>query len=96
MSNFHFMVPVYDSKRDKYLRIELDVALKNDEFFLFHPLAKNQPDVESAIFDSKLLRNPYMLADALYQELTGEYRFSNSHLREFLKRFFVLTFPAGA
>lgn len=96
MSKPDFMVPVYDSKNDKYIRVSIEVALNNEEYYFFHPLSKRQPDTEDAICDSKIHRNPYMLADALYYELTGEYRFTHCHLREFLKRFFVLTFPAGA
>lgn len=86
-------IPVYDERSDRYYNVELDVALKDKNLHCFHPLAANQPDVETAIEDSKQFRNPHMLADALHEELTMVHKFNSFHLKEFLKRFFVLTFP---
>ena len=79
-------ITVYDSNSDRYGIMEITVALKKEHIYTFHPMSVNQIDIEAAVGDAMDLRNGYLLADALTEQLRKDYHWNDSNLRSFLRQ----------
>jgi len=82
-------VSAWNSRTDRYELIPLDVALKDNKYHLFHPMAENQLDTESALEDAFELRDPYLLAEALIVKMESSHM-NARHMKIFLIRFLHL------
>lgn len=79
-------ITVYDSNADRYGIMEIDIALKKEHIWTFHPQSTNQIDAEAAVGDAMDTRNGYLLADALTEQLRKEYHWNDANLRSFLRQ----------
>ncbi len=78
-------ITVYDSKSSRYGIMEITVALKKEHIHTFHPLSVNQIDIDAAVVDAIEMRNGYLLADALTEQLTRGNHWNDVNLRSFLR-----------
>lgn len=79
-------ITVYDSNSDRYGIMDIEVALKKEHILTFHPQSVNQIDIDAAVGDGKDLRNGYLLADALTEQLRKTYYWNDANMRSFLRQ----------
>jgi len=79
-------ITVYDSNSDRYGIMEIEVALKKDHIYTFHPQSVTQIDIDAAVGDAKDLKNGYLLADSLCEQLRKYYYWNDANLRSLLRQ----------